>query len=252
MLLGFMEKYSFQQDLIKSLEVAKQKNYSYTYVYSPLIESEFKLLLDENSIRWVLDYKKLRINDFLKQKKLLNIDVDENIFCYIYYFYSFILHDFWHLKKLISHKINNVLNIGAGICLFEIYLNFFNHEIKKFFIIEKNDLIHNNSPIDVLSMAKSTVYSYQLEKKFNFYNDIDFKKINKKFDLILSFRSWAYKYDINVYLDFVLKSINKKSVLIIDIRNKYDEEIILKNFEKTNIITEYPDHKRYYLTNFIN
>ena len=101
-------------------------------------------------------------------------------------------------------------------------------------------------------MANSTVQSYQLEEIFNLYNDINYKKINEKFDLILSFRSWAYKYDIDVYLEFVLQSMNKKTVLITDIRNNYDEHLILKNFEVAKIITEYPDHKRYFLTNYFN
>ena len=247
-----MEKYSFQKDLLKSLELARKNKYSHTYVYSPLANKEFKLVLDVNSIKWVLDYKKLRINDFLKQKELLNFEIDENIFCYIYYFYSFVLHDIWNIIKFIPQEVNNILNIGAGICLSDIYLNFLNNKITKFCIIEKINLIHNNFPIDVLGMAKSTVQSYQLEKKFDFYNDTDFRKINEKFDLILSLRSWAYKYDINVYLDFVLESITKKSILIIDIRNKYDEKTILTNFKTVNIITEYQDHKRYFLTNYIN
>ena len=180
------------------------------------------------------------------------MDIDVNIFCYIYYFYSFILHDVWHLKKFIPNKIKNVLNIGAGICLFEIYLNYINADIRKFFIIEKNNLIHNNDIIDVLSMANATVRSYELEKKFNLFDDVNYKTINDKFDLILSFRSWGYKYNIDVYLDFVLQSINKNTVLIIDIRNSYDEQTILKKFQVTNVITQYPDHKRYFLTNFIN
>ena len=247
-----MKKYSFQNDLVKSLKIAINSNYSYTYIYNPIIENEFKLILNQYSIDWVMKYKKLRVNDFLEKKRILNIDINDDIFCYIYYFYAFILHDIWHLNSYIPKKIKNVLDIGAGIGLFEIYLNFINPKINKFVIIEKKDLIHNNSLIDVLNLCKETASSYMLDNKFLFFDNENYKEINKKFDLVISLRSWCYKYDSDVYLDFVLKSIDKETSLIIDIRNTFDVEKITSKFAESKIITTYVDHKRYLLTKFLD
>jgi len=245
-----MENYSFQKDLIKSLNIAINTNGEYTYIYNPILKNEFKLLLNKNSISWVMKYKKLRIKDFLEKKRILNTQINDDLFCYIYYFYLFILQDIWRIFSYIPKRIENVLDIGAGIGLFEIYLNFVNPQINNFTIIEKEDLFHNNDLINVLKTCKDTASSYGLKNKFLFFSDTNYLNINQKFDLVLSFRSWCYKYDIDTYLDFVLKSIDKNSSLIIDIRNNYNVEKIISRFQESIIITSYADHKRYLLRKF--
>ena len=245
-----MGNYSYQNDLVKSLQIAKETQGEYTYIYNPLFEKKLKVFLSKSSIEWVLQYKKNRLKDFLDYKSKLDFDIDENIFLFIYYFYAFVLHDIWHLHQHIPKKINQIINIGAGIGLFEIYLNHIRENIQNFTIIEKENLFHQNKLIDVLTMSKETIYANKLQN-FLFYNDKDYLNINCKFDLVLSFRSWCYKYDIDSYLKFVLDSINKDSVIIVDIRNEYDSSKLLKHFKESFILTNYPDHKRYLLKNFI-
>jgi len=242
--------YSFKNDLFKSIKIAQESEGKYTYIFNPLFPEGIKIYISNASIEWVLRYKKNRLNDFLAQKKLLKIDIQDHLFLFIYYFYAFICNDVWHLYKYIPQKINNILNIGAGIGLFELYLNYVNKKIKNFTIIEKNNLDHNNELINVLDMAKETIFANNLEGKFSFYDDLDFNNIYDKFDLILSFRSWCYKYDIDVYLDFVMKCITINSVIIIDIRKKYEYSKITKRFYNSQVITSYPDHNRYLLKNF--
>ena len=246
-----MENYSFQKDLIKSLNIAINTNGQYTYIYNPILKKEFKLLLNKNSISWVMKYKKQRIEDFLIKKRILNIQINDDLFCYIYYFYLFILQDIWRIFSFIPKRIENVLDIGAGIGLFEIYLNFVNPQINKFTIIEKENLFHNNTIIDVLKICRDTALSYKLKDKFIFFNDTNYLNINQKFDLVLSFRSWCYKYDIDTYLSFVLKSIDNNSSLIIDIRNNYNADKIINKFQESKIITSYTDHKRFLLRKLI-
>ena len=180
-----MKNYSFQTDLVKSLNIAKSTNEKYTYIYNPIFKKDFKLLLDKNSISWVMKYKQQRINDFLEKKRILDINISDDIFCYIYYFYAFVLQDIWHIHSYIPKKIKNVLDIGAGIGLFEIYLDFINTNINEFVIIEKKDLVHNNNLIDVLKICRKTAQSYNLENKFYFYDDNNYLEI--KINLILLF-----------------------------------------------------------------
>ena len=245
-----MKNYSYQNDLVKSLQIAKETDGEYTYIYNPLLEKQLKIYLSKSSINWVLQYKENRLKDFLDHKRKINFDIDDDIFLFIYYFYAFVLHDIWHLHKYIPKKINQIINIGAGIGLFEIYLNHIRENIQNFTIIEKENLFHSNKLIDVLTMSKDTISSNKLQN-FLFYNDKNYSKINCKFDLVLSFRSWCYKYDIETYLKFVLDSINKDSVVIVDIRNEYESNKLLKNFKESFILTNYPSHKRYLLKNFI-
>ena len=104
-----MDNYSFQKDLIKSLQVALDTKGEYTYIYSPLFDKDLKIYCSQYSIDWVLEYKKNRLNDFLKHKKALNFEIKDNLFLFIYYFYAFVLHDIWHLHKNIPTNINKVI-----------------------------------------------------------------------------------------------------------------------------------------------
>ena len=245
-----MANYSFQADLIKSLQAAIDSDGEFTYIYNPRFYRELKIFCSKSSIDWVLQYKENRLKDFLEYKKKINFDIDDDLFIFIYYFYAFVLHDIWHLHKYIPGNINNVIDIGAGIGLFEIYLNHIRPEIKNFTIIEKENLFHQNKIIDVLKMSKDTAISNKLTNCL-FYNDSNFSKINKKFDLVLSFRSWCYKYDVETYLDFILRSITRDTIVIVDIRNHFNKDKLLKNFKESFILTNYPDHKRYLLKNFL-
>ena len=49
----------------------------------------------------------------------------------------------------------------------------------------------------------------------------NFNKINEKFDLIYSFISQFFRYEIEVFLDFVLKNLNKNGVFLIDVRDSF-------------------------------
>tara|TARA_B110000438_G_C15819454_1_gene653652 strand:+ start:2893 stop:3642 length:750 start_codon:yes stop_codon:yes gene_type:complete len=244
--------YSFKDDLIKSINIAKETKGEYTIFFNPLFSKGIKFYFTTSSIDWVLRYKKLRLNDFLNQKIKLKIDVEDSLFFFIYYFYNFIIGDIWHLNKYITGKYKNILNIGAGICLFEIYLDQINKNIESFYVIEKNDLDHNKEFINVLDLAKDTINANKLENKFNFFNTINYKEIRNNFDLVVSLRSWCYLYDIETYLSFVLDSINSESTLIVDIRNKYDEKKLTKQFKDVKILTKYTDHNRFMLRKFIN
>ena len=49
----------------------------------------------------------------------------------------------------------------------------------------------------------------------------NFNKINEKFDLIYSFRSWFFKYEMKFHFDFVLKNLNNNGVLLIDVKDSF-------------------------------
>ena len=245
-------KYSFKEDLIKSINLAKETKGEFTYFYSPSFPNGIKFYLASSSIEWVLRYKKLKLNDFLNQKNKLKTDIDDHLFIFIYYVYFFVIGDIWHLDKYISGKYKNILNIGAGICLFEIYLNQVNKNIENFYVIEKNDLNHNDEFINVLDLAKNTISENKLEKKFIFYNTKNYTDIKDNFNLVISIRSWCYLYSVESYLDFVLNSINNDSTLILDIRNTYNNKKLSEKFTDVKILTKYPEHNRYLFKGFID
>ena len=67
----------------------------------------------------------------------------------------------------------------------------------------------------------------------------------KKLDLIYSFRSWCFKYEFEVYLDFVLKHLNNNGVLLIDVRDSFQNHVLMKSFKSHLILAEDGKHKRY-------
>ena len=47
---------------------------------------------------------------------------------------------------------------------------------------------------------------------------------HKRYDLIVSFRSWGYLYDLDLYEEFVRKTLNHDGIVITDL-SIYDDSI---------------------------
>ena len=123
------------------------------------------------------------------------------MFFIIYYCYTYVIPDLFYLKQLIlrnPHQSLKTLNIGAGLAFHDIFLSQMTNKIKSFNIIEKSLLnyadeiystIKEDNILDVYELSKQNILDNNLSPLFSFFNERNFNKINKKFDLIYSFRS---------------------------------------------------------------
>ena len=241
----------------KSSLEASSFNNNFTYFYDTNFEKPIKIYLSSSATKWLHDYKsKEQLEKFLKFKNQNSIFINTDVFFIIYYCYLYIIPDLIYLKKITSEAaLNslNTLNIGAGLALHDIFLSKLTNNIKSFNIIEKKSLINtdeinptvtNEKIVNVFDLSKQNVVDNKI-KNFSFFNEKSFLNINKKFDLIYSFRSWCYKYEVKTYLDFVLESLNDNGIVLIDIRNSFDNDKLINNFKNYRVLAEYKSHKRY-------
>ena len=70
--------------------------------------------------------------------------------------------------------------------------------------------------------------------------------MQKQYDLILSFRSWGYLYDLDLYVEFVRKTLKPDGIVITDL-SIYDDSITKFNtlFNDVVLIDEAPNNKRF-------
>jgi len=98
-------------------------------------------------------------------------------------------------------------------------------------------------PVDILKKLMLTNNADNI-------NIIESKSINqyfhKKYDLILSFRSWGYLYDLSLYEDFVRKTLNPDGIVITDL-SIFDNSIdkFSKLFKDVTLINEAANNKRF-------
>ena len=192
-----------------------------------------------------------------KLKKDLKINIKDETFCFVYYFFLYILPDILMLKKFLPSSVNQILDIGAGIGLFSLYLNHFYGDVKNISIIEVDRLLeiefHNKKqknvvleqPLHVLNLAKDFLHKNNTFNVSFIDSNKVYNKLNKPYDLVVSLRSWGFLVDLDQYLDFVNENLALNGTVIIDInkrtlwKNKFE-----KYFNNTRVINEYVAHYR--------
>ena len=82
---------------------------------------QIKIFFTEEACDWVWNYKYLQRPQALQIKSQLNSPLKINRIALINYFYNFIMTDISILNSYISPTIKSVLDIGAGIGLFDLF-----------------------------------------------------------------------------------------------------------------------------------
>jgi hypothetical protein len=165
--------------------------------------------------------------------------------------------EFNQMLFFLPKKLNNILDIGSGLGIINVYLNNFYNNTPEFTLIDKTQI--------------EKKVSYGFDSKGQFYNNfdltldfleshgIDIKKINlvnadlkneinKNFDLVISLLSMGYHYPITQYLDILRFKTNKDTVFIFDIADEYiNIENIKKLFGSVKIIHKSHEIRHNYL-----
>ncbi len=251
-----MAQFKLEDEFEKSLITLLNSKENFFLVRLPSNES-LKINIDASGCDWVLKYKYNLIEQAKKLKTSFKIQVTDEVFAFFYYFYKFVMPDILILNKFLPNKADQILDIGAGIGLFEVFLNNLYRSKSNVSIIEVNDLLeieHHkkeketkklSSPLHVLNLAKkfldkNNISNINLIDSKHVYN-----KLDKPYNLVISLRSWGYLFKLDEYLDFVTSNLASDGVVIVDInkrtlcRSKFEE-----NFKNTKIIKEYVAHTR--------
>ena len=151
-------------------------------------------------------------------------------------------------KAFLPDSAENIMDIGCGLGIINIYLNKFFKKKSNFFLLDKNridkkinygfssnyesynDLNETKNILLQNDVDSGCIYLFDVEKKF---------QINKKMDLVISLKSMGYHYPINTYIELFRNCCTKDTVFIYDIGdNQYDENYLETIFDNVKIIYE--------------
>ena len=156
--------------------------------------------------------------------------------------------EFETFKNYIPNSAENIMDIGCGLGIINIYLNEFFEKKPVFFLLDKNRVDRkikygfssNYESYNDLNETKNILLNNNIDT--NCINLFDVEKqflITKKMDLVISLKSMGYHYPINIYIELLRNCCTKDTVFIFDIGdNQYDENYLKKIFDDVKIIYE--------------
>ena len=156
--------------------------------------------------------------------------------------------EFETFKKYLPNSVENIMDIGCGLGIINIYLNEFFEKKPVFFLLDKNRVDRkikygfssNYESYNDLNETKNILLNNNIDT--NRINLFDVEKqflITKKMDLVISLKSMGYHYPINTYIELLRNCCTKDTVFIFDIGdNQYDENYLRTIFQDIKIIYE--------------
>ncbi len=165
-------------------------------------------------------------------------------------------------KNYLPHSVKNIIDIGCGLGIINIYLNNLYLTKPKFFLLDKNKIdkkikygfSYKYESYNDLNETKKLL----LENKINIESikvfDVEKQiKISEKIDLVISLKSMGYHYPFEIYKGLFKKCCSSNTVFIFDVADDYfNEKIFRKYFDTLEVIYEEKSiHplKRLYCTN---
>ena len=156
--------------------------------------------------------------------------------------------EFKTFKNYLPNSPENIMDIGCGLGIINIYLNEFFEKKPVFFLLDKNRVDRkikygfssNYESYNDLKETKNILLNNNIDSSC--INLFDVEKqflITKKMDLVISLKSMGYHYPINTYIELLRNCCTKNTVFIFDIGdNQYDENYLKKIFDDVKIIYE--------------
>ena len=156
--------------------------------------------------------------------------------------------EFETFKNYLPKSAGNIMDIGCGLGIIDIYLNEFFEKKPVFFLLDKNRVDRkikygfssNYESYNDLKETKNILLNNNIDSSC--INLFDVEKqflITKKMDLVISLKSMGYHYPINIYIELLRNCCTKDTVFIFDIGdNQYDENYLKKIFDDVKIIYE--------------
>ena len=177
-------------------------------------------------------------------KYLINFFQDKNLSEKVF---AKIKNEFDSIKKYLPENISNVMDIGCGIGLIDVFINKHYPHCQKFYLLDKNSI--DSKIVYGFSEDYESYNISNITKNFLINNYIDENKINlidvennfsikpNSIDLCISLVSMGYHYPFSIYLDIMKEASNDNTVFIFDIATEYqDLDYLKKHFGKVKII----------------
>tara|TARA_B100001121_G_scaffold266813_1_gene249681 strand:+ start:113 stop:811 length:699 start_codon:yes stop_codon:yes gene_type:complete len=150
------------------------------------------------------------------------------------------------IKDYLPKNINNIMDIGCGLGIINIFLNQFYHNKPNFYLLDKNRVDKkikygfdkNYESYNDLSETKNLLTKNSINSQSLFVFDVEKKiEIKKKIDLVISLKSMGYHYPLENYLDFLKTCCTQETTFIFDMSEGYFKESLIKDyFEEIKVI----------------
>ena len=185
------------------------------------------------------------VNFFISQKEIENKINDE------------FLKEFNSIKNYLPKNPKNILDIGCGLGVINIYLNDYYSKKTYFTLIDKNyvdkkvayGFKNNSESYNKIEITKDFLIlnGFKTEQLQLINADENFV-LNNKYELIISLFSMGYHYSIKNYIDIIKKKSTKSTKVIFDLSMEYNElNEVKKYFNKVVIIKNDNEVKQNYL-----
>ena len=151
-------------------------------------------------------------------------------------------------KNYLPNKLENIMDIGCGLGIINVYLNQILKNQPSFFLLDKNRIdkkikygfSDNYESYNDLNETKKILLNNDLNNKQINLLDVEKDiKIEKEIDLVISLKSMGYHYTFKLYLKLFNKCCNNNTIFIFDLSEVYfDQNELQKYFRKIQIIYE--------------
>ena len=151
-------------------------------------------------------------------------------------------------KKYLPHSAKNIMDIGCGLGIINIYLNSIYTKNITFFLLDKNRIdkkikygfSSNYESYNDLSETKNLLLSNEITlEQINLFDVEKTINIEEKIDIVISLKSMGYHYPLESYINLFKINCSQDTVFIFDISKKnYDNKLLSKFFKKVEVIYE--------------
>ena len=152
------------------------------------------------------------------------------------------------IKKYLPKKAENIMDIGCGLGIINIFLNKIYNNQPNFFLLDKNRIdkvikygfSSNYESYNDLKETKNLLINNNIRPSS--INTLDVEKdlkIDAKIDLVICLKSMGYHYPIDQYLRLFQTCCDENTSFIFDVsEGYYNESLFKKHFKIVDIIYE--------------
>lgn len=150
------------------------------------------------------------------------------------------------IKNYLPNKVSNIMDIGCGLGLINIFLNKIYQDKTNFYLLDKNKIDKkikygfgkNYESYNLLNETKNLLLNNGLKEEEINILDVDKEIIiDKKIDLVISLKSMGYHYPIENYMQLFRSCCNSDTTFIFDVaEDNYQDNFLYNFFDEVNVI----------------
>ena len=150
------------------------------------------------------------------------------------------------ISQYLPKNLNNIMDVGCGLVVIDIFLNRFYKKNLNFYLLDKNKIdkkikygfSEDYESYNALEETKNLLLNNDLNESSINIIDVDKKiEIKQKIDFVISLKSMGYHYPFENYLKLFSNCCTKQTIFIFDISDNQNH-LLGDYFEEIQLIYE--------------